>query len=55
MKKFKLFIGNEWVEPESGKYFTSYCPATGDPLAELASANDKDVDKAVKAAKKAFP
>jgi aldehyde dehydrogenase (NAD+) len=55
MKKLKLFIDNEWVEPSDGKYFTSYCPATGEPIAELAMANDKDVDKAVKAARKAFP
>lgn len=55
MKKLKLFIDNEWVEPSDGKYFTSYCPATGEPLAELALASSKDVDKAVKAARKAFP
>ncbi|MHB8280328.1 MAG: aldehyde dehydrogenase family protein [Candidatus Humimicrobiaceae bacterium] len=55
MKKLKLFIDNEFVEPESGEYFTSYCPATSEPLAELAVASEKDVDKAVQAAKKAFP
>jgi len=55
MKRLKLFIDNEWIEPEGGKYFTSYCPATGEPLAELASASENDVDKAVKAARRAFP
>lgn len=55
MKRLKLFIDNEWVEPEGGKYFTSYCPATGEPLAELALASESDVDRAVKAAKRAFP
>ena len=55
MKKLKLFIDNEWVEPENKEYFTSYCPATGEPLAELALASENDVDKAVKAAKRAFP
>lgn len=55
MKKLKLFIDNQWVEPSDGKYFTSYCPATGEPLAELALASSEDVDKAVKAARKAFP
>ena len=55
MKKLKLFIDNEWVEPSDGKYFTSYCPATSEPLAELALASSKDVDKAVIAARKAFP
>ncbi|MCL5070868.1 MAG: aldehyde dehydrogenase family protein [Actinobacteria bacterium] len=55
MKKIKLFINNQWIEPEGGKYFISYCPATGEPLAELALASVGDVDKAVQAAKKAFP
>lgn len=55
MKKLKLFIDNEYIEPEGGKYFTSYSPATGEPLAELASASASDVDKAVQAAKRAFP
>lgn len=55
MKKLKLFIDNEWIEPSDGKYFTSYCPATGEPLAELALASANDVDKAVQAAKRAFP
>lgn len=55
MKKLRLFIDNEWVEPSSGKYFTSYCPANGEPLAELALASGEDVDKAVKAARRAFP
>ena len=43
MKKLKLFINNQWVEPEGGKYFTSFCPATGEPLAELALASAGDV------------
>jgi len=55
VKKLKLYIDNKWVEPGGGKYFTSYCPATGEPLAELASATENDVDKSVNAARKAFP
>jgi acyl-CoA reductase-like NAD-dependent aldehyde dehydrogenase len=55
MKKFDLFINNEWVKPSGGKYFTSYCPANGEALAELAFAEKEDVDKAVAAAKKAAP
>lgn len=55
MKKIKLFINNKWVETKGGKYFTSYCPATGEPLAELAFASKEDIDKAVKAARAAFP
>jgi len=55
VKKLKLFIDNEWVEPIEGQYFTSFCPATGEPLAELALASAKDVHKAVTAARAAFP
>jgi len=54
VKKLRLFIDNEWVEPEAGEYFASYCPATGEQLAELAMASQKDVDRAVKAARAAF-
>ncbi len=55
MKKYKLFINNEWVDAEDNKTFVSTCPATGEELAELALASENDVDKAVKAARAAFP
>jgi aldehyde dehydrogenase (NAD+) len=54
MEKFKLFINNEWVEPEGKKYFQSFNPSKNEPIAELPLASKSDVDKAVKAAKKAF-
>jgi acyl-CoA reductase-like NAD-dependent aldehyde dehydrogenase len=54
MKKFKLFIGNEWVDAKNGETFISYNPATGEPVAELAKGSKEDVDKAVTAAKCAF-
>jgi acyl-CoA reductase-like NAD-dependent aldehyde dehydrogenase len=54
MEKFKLFINNEWVEPEGKKYFQSFNPSKNEPIAELPLAGKIDVDKAVKAAKKAF-
>jgi aldehyde dehydrogenase (NAD+) len=49
----KLFIGGKFVAPSSGKYFPTINPATGEALAEIAEANEKDVDTAVKAARKA--
>ncbi len=52
--KNKLFIGGKFVEPTSKKYFASINPATGEPLAQIADANAKDVDLAVKAARKAY-
>lgn len=53
-KKYDLFIGGKFVKPKSGKYFTTINPATEEVLAEVADANDKDVDLAVKAARKAY-
>jgi acyl-CoA reductase-like NAD-dependent aldehyde dehydrogenase len=51
----KLFINNEWVQPQSGKYFETLNPATGQPLAEVALAGAGDVGAAVAAATAAFP
>jgi aldehyde dehydrogenase (NAD+) len=53
-KKYDLFIGGKFVKPKSGKYFKTVNPATEEVLAEVAEANDKDVDAAVKAARKAY-
>ncbi|MFC5588922.1 aldehyde dehydrogenase family protein [Sporosarcina soli] len=50
----KLFINGEFVESESGKTFNTYNPSTGEVLAVVSEASEKDVDKAVKAARKAF-
>ena len=53
-KKYDLFIDGKWVKPKSGKYFTSINPANEEVLAEVAHANEADVDIAVKAARKAY-
>jgi aldehyde dehydrogenase (NAD+) len=53
-KKYGLFIDGKFVKPLSGKYFTTYNPATEDKLAEIAYADARDVDKAVKAARRAY-
>src|SRR5205807_3811174 len=42
------------VKPASGQYMESINPATGRPLAQIASANSADVDAAVAAARAAF-
>lgn len=52
--KYYLFIDGKWQKPSSGKYFDTTNPATEEKLAEIAYANDADVDKAVKAARKAY-
>lgn len=50
--KFDLFIGGAW-RAASGKRFAVKNPANGDKLAMVAQATATDVDKAVRAAKKA--
>src|SRR5437588_11833855 len=54
VKETRLFINNQWVAPVDGKTFDTYNPATGEVLAKVAHAGAADVDKAVKAARKAF-
>lgn len=53
MKTWKLFINNEWVDAEGGATFTSYNPATCEPVSVLAKASKADVDKAASAAQNA--
>ncbi|MCJ8292640.1 MAG: aldehyde dehydrogenase family protein [Crocinitomicaceae bacterium] len=53
-KRYDLYINGEWVKPASKKYFKTINPATEEVLAEVAHANDEDVDRAVKAARKAY-
>jgi acyl-CoA reductase-like NAD-dependent aldehyde dehydrogenase len=54
MQKLKLFIDNQWSEASDRGTFTSLDPSKNEPIAELAAATPKDVDRAVQAAKKAF-
>jgi aldehyde dehydrogenase (NAD+) len=54
-KKYDLFIGGEFVRPEKGKYFDTINPANEEILSRVGLATDADVDKAVKAARKAYP
>jgi aldehyde dehydrogenase (NAD+) len=53
-KPKKLLIDGNWVEAESGKTFETTNPATEQVLAKVAEGSKADVDKAVKAARKAF-
>jgi aldehyde dehydrogenase (NAD+) len=52
--KYDLFIGGRFVSPKSGRYFDSINPATEETLAQIALANQADVDAAYQAAQKAF-
>ncbi|HZQ92785.1 MAG TPA: aldehyde dehydrogenase family protein [Terriglobales bacterium] len=50
----KLLIGGEWVFSSDGKTFDTINPATGEVLTQIAAATGEDVDRAVKAARRAF-
>jgi aldehyde dehydrogenase (NAD+) len=53
-KQYELFINGEFVAPTSGKYFDTINPATEATIAQVAEANEADVDKAAQAARKAY-
>ncbi|MBL8741357.1 MAG: aldehyde dehydrogenase family protein, partial [Myxococcales bacterium] len=53
-KRYELFIGGKWQKPLSGKYFDTVSPSTEEKLAEIAEADERDVDRAVQAAREAF-
>jgi phenylacetaldehyde dehydrogenase len=50
----KMLIDGKWVNAESGKTFDVFDPASGAVIAQVASADRADVDKAVRAARKAL-
>jgi aldehyde dehydrogenase (NAD+) len=51
---YGLFIGGEFVDPTDGRSFKTVNPATEEVLAEVAEASEEDVDRAVKAARRAY-
>ncbi len=53
-KRYGLFIGGDFVSPEKGRYFDTINPANEQKLARVAKGSELDVDKAVKAARKAY-
>jgi len=50
----QAFIDGKFTNVQSGKTFTTENPATGKPLAQIAAGDASDVDRAVKAARRAF-
>jgi (Z)-2-((N-methylformamido)methylene)-5-hydroxybutyrolactone dehydrogenase len=50
----RLFIGGEWVPAHSGRVIRSIDPSTEDVWAEVAEADEHDVDAAVRAARTAL-
>lgn len=55
IRKRKLFINNEWTDSVTGEVIRSECPFTRQVWAEVPAGNHEDIDRAVKAAMKAFP
>lgn len=49
-----LWINGQWKPSLSGKRFATLNPATEEILAEIAEADEKDIDEAVQAARRAF-
>ncbi len=54
-RSFDLFIDGEWVPSESHEKFDTISPGNGEVLAQITQASSRDVDRAVKSAKAAFP
>ena len=50
----KMLIDGKWVAAASGKTFDTLNPATGEVLAHVAEGDQEDIDRAVKAARRAF-
>lgn len=52
--QYENFIGGEWIAPISGEYFDNISPVDGKFLTKIPRSNEKDVELAIQAAKKAF-
>jgi aldehyde dehydrogenase (NAD+) len=53
VRQTRLLIDNQWVDPVEGGSFDTLNPATGEVIASVAEGTAADVDKAVKAARRA--
>ena len=55
MHSWKMWIGGKFVDAVSGETFATHNPATGEEISRVPLAGKEDVEKAVAAARKAFP
>ncbi len=51
----QFYIGGQWVDPAGSERITAVDPATEEPFAIVAAGNATDIDRAVAAARAAFP
>ena len=54
LKRYRMLIDGAWTDAGDGKTFESVNPTTGRPWAEIPAATGDDVDRAVRAAHRAF-
>lgn len=54
LERYRMLIDGQWVDAEDGRTFESINPATEEAWAEIPEATAGDVDRAVKAAQRAF-
>ncbi|HYL68960.1 MAG TPA: aldehyde dehydrogenase family protein [Candidatus Limnocylindria bacterium] len=54
VSRYRMFIGGEFTESHRGTYFPVVDPSTEEIIAEVPDADEKDVNRAVAAAKAAF-
>ena len=48
--RYENFIGGKWMPPAHGEYMTNLCPATAEPICEVAKSTGEDVEAALDAA-----
>ncbi|MGE0802952.1 MAG: aldehyde dehydrogenase [Lautropia sp.] len=53
MKRYQLFIDNQWQDPHSGAWFETVDPFSGEAWAEIPRCDAADADRAVQAAARA--
>ncbi|MDA9653639.1 aldehyde dehydrogenase [Candidatus Pelagibacter sp.] len=54
IQNFKMYINGEWTNSSSGKKIETLNPENNEVWATVPEANEKDVDKAIQSAQKAF-
>jgi len=50
----QMYVGGQWTDAASGRTFETPNPATGETLARVAEGDAEDIDRAVRAARRAF-
>src|SRR5579872_187465 len=54
VRQTQMLIDGKWCDAKSGKTFATYNPATEQKIADVAEGDAADIDRAAKAARKAF-